>query len=282
LVKHDRFALFELIKKNKAQHNLLPLQSILKSLSAKAFIETVNLTKKFRNNPEPSVNGLNLTIEQNEIFGLLGPNGAGKTTTISMLCGLIQPSSGEVLINGENLHHHAEKLKAIIGIVPQDIALYPTLTARENLNFFGNMYGIHGKKLKEVREEWLEKLGLTDAANRQVGTYSGGMKRRVNLIAGILHQPKILFLDEPTVGVDVHSRTVIIEHLKEINKTGTTILYTSHHLQEAENFCTHIAIMDYGKIIMKGTPTELLANFKGGNTLEHLFLDLTDRNLRDS
>jgi ABC-2 type transport system ATP-binding protein len=174
-----------------------------------------------------------------------------------------------------------DKIKQIIGVVPQDIALYPTLTARENLNFYGSMYGLSGQDLKDKIEMWLDNLGLTKAANRRVETFSGGMKRRVNLIASILHQPKVLFLDEPTVGVDVQSRNVIMEQLKKINKEGTTIIYTSHHLEEAEDFCTQIAIIDYGNILIQGTPAELIANTPGSSNLEDVFLNLTKRKLRD-
>jgi ABC-2 type transport system ATP-binding protein len=250
-------------------------------MSNTAIIEIKNLTKNFKNATEPAVNGISFSINRNEIFGLLGPNGAGKTTTISILCGLFPPSSGAVIIDGKDLHAEAESIKKIIGIVPQDIALYPTLTARENLEFYGSMYGLHGKDLKDKIEVWLQKLGLVDAAKRRISTYSGGMKRRVNLIAGVLHSPKILFLDEPTVGVDVQSRNVIIEHLKEINATGTTIIYTSHHMEEAENFCTYVSIIDHGKIITQGSPGELISKNAGAINLEHVFLNLTNRKLRD-
>ena len=246
-----------------------------------AIIEIKNLTKTFKNATEPAVNGISFSIYQNEIFGLLGPNGAGKTTTISILCGLFPPTSGTVLIDGKSLQHQLGLIKQIVGIVPQDIALYPTLTGRENLDFYGHMYGLKGKDLKDKIDGWLEKLGLKDAANRQVHTYSGGMKRRVNLIAGVLHDPKILFLDEPTVGVDVQSRNVIITHLQEINKLGTTIIYTSHHMEEAENFCTRVSIIDHGKILTEGTPGELISKNAGSTNLEHVFLNLTNRKLRD-
>jgi len=246
-----------------------------------AIIEIENLTKTFKNATEPAVNGISFSIERNEIFGLLGPNGAGKTTTISILCGLFAPSSGKVRIDGKDLFDESSAIKKIIGIVPQDIALYPTLNARENLSFYGSMYGLHGKELKDRIESWLNKLGLTDAAKRKVSTYSGGMKRRVNLIAGILHSPKLLFLDEPTVGVDVHSRNVIIEHLKSINAEGTTIIYTSHHMEEAEHFCTRVSIIDQGKILTQGTPAELISNNNGAANLEAVFLNLTKRKLRD-
>ena len=246
-----------------------------------AIIEIRNLTKTFKNATEPAVNGITFSIYRNEIFGLLGPNGAGKTTTISILCGLFPATSGTVLIDGKNLQHHSNSIKQIVGIVPQDIALYPTLSARENLDFYGHMYGLKGKDLKDRIEGWLQKLGLTDAANRQVGTYSGGMKRRVNLIAGVLHNPKILFLDEPTVGVDVQSRNVIIDHLKEINNSGTTIIYTSHHMEEAENFCSRVSIIDHGNMLIHGTPAELISNTEGADNLEKVFLHLTKRKLRD-
>ena len=251
------------------------------NMSNTAIIEIENLTKTFKNASENAVDGISFRINKNEIFGLLGPNGAGKTTTISILCGLFPPTSGKVLIDGKDLHEELPSIKNIIGIVPQDIALYPTLSARENLAFYGSMYGLHGKDLKEKIDMWLEKLGLNDASKRQVSTYSGGMKRRVNLIAGVLHSPKILFLDEPTVGVDVQSRNVIIEHLKEINAAGTTIIYTSHHMEEAEHFCTRVSIIDHGKILTQGTPGELISNNVGSTNLENVFLNLTNRKLRD-
>jgi ABC-2 type transport system ATP-binding protein len=250
-------------------------------MSNPVIIEIENLTKTFKHATEPAVNGISFSINRNEIFGLLGPNGAGKTTTISILCGLFPPTSGKVLVDGRDLQTDLPAIKNMVGIVPQDIALYPTLSARENLEFYGSMYGLHGTALKDKIEIWLKKLGLVDAAKRRVSTYSGGMKRRVNLIAGILHDPKILFLDEPTVGVDVQSRTVIIEHLKEINAAGTTIIYTSHHMEEAEHFCTRVSIIDRGKILTEGTPAELIRNNAGSTSLEHVFLNLTNRKLRD-
>ena len=244
-------------------------------------IQIENLTKTFKHATEPAVNGISFSINRNEIFGLLGPNGAGKTTTISILCGLFAPTSGNIIIDGKNIDTELAAIKNIVGVVPQDIALYPTLTARENLAFYGSMYGLHGKDLKERIDNWLQKLGLMDAANRKVSTYSGGMKRRVNLIAGVLHSPKILFLDEPTVGVDVQSRNVIIEHLKAVNAAGTTIIYTSHHMEEAENFCTRVSIIDNGKILTEGTPSELISKNAGSTNLENVFLNLTNRKLRD-
>lgn len=244
-------------------------------------IDIQGLTKVFRGNTEPAVNGITLQIYPNEIFGLLGPNGAGKTTTISILCGLFPPTGGQVYINGKSMKKNPGDIKKMVGIVPQDIALYPTLNAWENLDFYGHMYGLKGKDLKDKISAWLHKLGLMDASKRQVGTYSGGMKRRLNLIAGLLHSPQILFLDEPTVGVDVQSRNVIINHLTEVNAQGTTIIYTSHHMEEAEQFCTRVSIIDYGKILTVGTPAQLIASVPGADTLEKVFLHLTNRKLRD-
>ena len=250
-------------------------------MSQLPIVEIESLTKIFKDSDNPAVNGVSFKIYKNDVFGLLGPNGAGKTTTISILCGLYPPTSGKITIDGMPLNDNISSIKQIIGVVPQDIALYPTLTARENLEFYGAMYGLSGKNLKDAINNWLEKLGLTNAANKKIETFSGGMKRRVNLIASILHQPKILFLDEPTVGVDVQSRTVIIDQLKELNKQGTTIIYTSHHLEEAENFCTDIAIIDYGKILIQGSPKNLIAQNTNAKNLEDVFLNLTKRNLRD-
>lgn len=250
-------------------------------MSSDTIIKINNLSKVFKDSSTPAVNDISFEIRRNEIFGLLGPNGAGKTTTISILCGLFPPTNGKIVIDGMDLHGDLTPIKQIVGVVPQDIALYPTLSARENLNFYGSMYGLSGKELKDKIEVWLHNFGLTDAANKRLSTYSGGMKRRVNLIAGVLHDPKILFLDEPTVGVDVQSRNVIIEHLKELNRSGTTIIYTSHHMEEAEHFCSRVAIIDYGKIIVEGTPNELIKNNAGYTNLESVFLHLTNRKLRD-
>jgi len=246
-----------------------------------SIITIENLFKQFKGADVAAVKGISLSIAKNEIFGLLGPNGAGKTTTISILCGLFRQSSGHVVIDGMDLSSNLTAIKQIIGVVPQDIALYPTLTARENLDFYGHMYGLSGKDLDAKIEKWLANFGLTEAANKRVSEYSGGMKRRVNLIAGILHNPKILFLDEPTVGVDVQSRNVIISYLKELNQQGMTIVYTSHHMEEAEHFCTRVGIIDYGNIIAEGTPLELNNKYDGCNKLEDVFLHLTNRSLRD-
>ncbi|KAF2511269.1 ABC transporter ATP-binding protein [Flavobacterium foetidum] len=228
-----------------------------------------------------SLNNVSLDINEGQVFGLLGPNGAGKTTLISMLCGLVKPTSGSFTIDGLNYTSHSSKIKKIIGVVPQEYALYPTLTARENLHYFGSMYGLKGADLKDKVIEALDRLGLLKFADKAVETFSGGMKRRVNLIAGILHNPKVLFLDEPTVGVDVHSKNAIMEYLKVLNQNGTTIIYTSHHLAEAEDFCTNIAILDQGQIYAKGTPSDLINDTAEARNLEDVFISLTGKALRD-
>jgi ABC-2 type transport system ATP-binding protein len=244
-------------------------------------IEIRDLIKIYKGTDEPALNGVTLTVPEGEIFGLLGPNGAGKTTTINILCGILSATSGSVKVSGWEYSHNAEQIKHIIGVVPQDIALYPALTARENLHFIGSMYGLTGKQLKDRINQCLEIFGLEKFGNRLIQTYSGGMKRRVNLIAGILHRPRILFLDEPTIGIDVQSRTVIIEYLKQLNTEGTTIIYTSHYMEEAEILCSSIAIIDQGKIITQGQPLEMIGSQPGYTNLESIFLHLTGRKLRD-
>ncbi|ESU23767.1 ABC transporter ATPase [Flavobacterium enshiense DK69] len=244
-------------------------------------IHITELYKKYKEADDFSVNNLSLLIERSEIFGLLGPNGAGKTTLISMLCGLIKPTSGKFTIDGLSYDKNATLIKETIGVVPQEYALYPTLTARENLRYFGSMYGLKGKNLHDKVDEALEHLGLLKFAGKRIETFSGGMKRRVNLIAGILHEPSVLFLDEPTVGVDVQSKNVIIDYLKELNLKGTTIIYTSHHLSEAQDFCSHIAIIDRGRIYAQGAPKELIADTPNAHNLEDVYISLTGKELRD-
>lgn len=244
-------------------------------------IQINNLVKKYKGADANAVDSLNISINNGDIFGLLGPNGAGKTTTLSILYGLLSADSGSVIINSINLNNNKEEIKKIIGVVPQELAIYNNLTAIENLKFFGRMYGIKHKILNKKIDFFLDKFSLSDKAKKQVNTYSGGMKRRLNLIAGVLHNPKILFLDEPTVGIDVQSKNVIIEYLKELNKQGTTIVYTSHLMEEAENLCTKISIIDFGKEIAKGTPSQLLKTNNDCNNLEDIFLKLTGKSIRE-
>jgi ABC-2 type transport system ATP-binding protein len=250
-------------------------------MDVQSIIEISELTKFYKGSEEPAIDHISLSIRRNEIFGLLGPNGAGKTTTISVLCGLFPPTTGDVTIDGMSISKHREEIKHIIGIVPQEVALYPTLTGLENLNFYGNMYGLRGRELKDRVDEYLVRFGLEKFARKRVTSYSGGMKRRVNLIAGLLHKPRILFLDEPTVGIDVQSRNVILEFLKELREKGTTIIYTSHYMDEAENLCSRVAIMDCGKVIAIGNPKALVAGNPDFKNLETMFLHLTGKELRD-
>lgn len=237
-------------------------------------VKLENISKIYKGATEFAVNGISLTINKGEIFGLLGTNGAGKTTIFSMLCGLFSPTSGNIFINGLSVRTQIPEIKKHIGVVPQDIALYPTLTAKENLSFFGKMYGLKGNDLKKSIENWLKIFNLSKHSDKKIKTYSGGMKRRVNLIAGILHNPKLLLLDEPAVGIDARSRLEIMQELKKINQSGTTIIYTSHYLEEAEKFCTDIAIINRGKIIIKGKPYDLIKQ-TGNTNLEEMFFKLT-------
>ena len=244
-------------------------------------VQITNLYKKYQKADFFSVNNLSLTINKGEVFGLLGPNGAGKTTLISLLCGLFEPTAGQFSIAGYTYRQNATHIKQIIGIVPQEYALYPTLTAFENLKFFGSMYSLKGKHLEQKIIDLLTQLGLEKFIHKKIETFSGGMKRRVNLIAGILHNPTILFLDEPTVGVDVQSQQAILAFLKNLNATGTTIIYTSHHLKEAENFCTRIAIIENGKIYCENTPQNLIASVPNAQSIEDVFIAITGNKLRD-
>ncbi len=214
--------------------------------------------------PVQAVNGVSLQIARGEVFGLLGPNGAGKTTTISMLTALLSPDSGRIVIDGLDLKNHTNAVKAKLGLVPQDLALYPTLSARQNLSFFGRIYGLRGKELQSRIDEVLHMVGLTERANATIDTFSGGMKRRINIAAGLLHKPAVLFLDEPTVGVDPQSRNAIFEGVEALNAQGMTILYTTHYMEEAQRLCHRVAIIDQGQIVAQDTPAALIRSLGGG------------------
>lgn len=246
-----------------------------------AIIDIQKLYKQYKGADFFSIEAVSLQINKGDFIGVLGPNGAGKTTLLSMLYGLVKPTSGMLSIEGKTYQQNERAIKRIIGVVPQEYALYPTLSAYENLVFLGSMYGLKGKELKEKIQYYLDYLGLAAFAHKKIDTFSGGMKRRVNLIAGILHHPKILFLDEPTVGVDLQSRLLIVSFLKELNAKGTTIIYTSHHLHEVQELCTSIAIINQGKIFALGTSEDLMMQTKTAN-LEEAFLQLTGINLKDN
>jgi len=245
-----------------------------------ASITVSNLTKTYRNSGIQALAGVSFSIEAGEIFGLLGPNGAGKTTTLSILCGVLGATSGAIFINGEKTNHR--RLAEIIGFVPQTLALYDSLTTRENLYFFGRIHGLNRKLLKRRVDECLETAGLSDSADRLVSTFSGGMKRRANLVAALIHHPSIIILDEPTVGIDAQSRNAIIERLRTINSTWkSTIIYATHYMEEAEQLCSRVAVIDHGMVIKTGEPEKLIAERSDCRNLEELFLSLTGRSLRD-
>ena len=218
-------------------------------------IEIDKLVKKF--DDFVAIDNISLSIDEGEIYGLLGPNGAGKSTTISTICGLVRPSSGDIKIMGTSIKKHDVNIKRKIGLVPQKIAIYEDFTAKENISFFGELYGLRGRELKEAVERALEFVGLKEVKNKKSKEYSGGMLRRLNIACAIVHNPKIIIMDEPTVGIDAQSRNHILDSIKKLNEEGTTIIYTSHYMEEVESICTTIAIIDHGKVIVEGTKDEL-------------------------
>ncbi len=244
-------------------------------------VDVQNLTVVYPGKIEPAVDQFSLQVRQGEFFGLLGPNGAGKTTIINAMSSLLKPTNGRILINDLDIKANLTEIKKLIGVVAQDIALYDKLTAYENLVYFGSLYGIENNNLKTKIYALIERLGLTPYLHKRIKAFSGGMKRRVNLVAGMLHEPQLLVLDEPVTGVDVHSRNVIREFLKEVNEKGTSIIYTSHIMEDVEKLCSRIYIIDYGKIIEQGTISELLNRHSDCKLLEDVFLKLTGHKLRD-
>lgn len=245
-------------------------------------ISVTDLYKTYEGADEPVLKGFSFGFSEGKIAGLLGPNGAGKTTTISILCGLIRADSGEVRIHGlPQDNAHREKIKRMIGVVPQRIALFPQLTAIENLTYFGNLYGLSGSVLREKIMHFLAVFGLENNGHKEIHKYSGGMKRRANIIASILHAPRLLILDEPTAGVDVQSRSMILQFLREYNAQGASILYTSHLLEEAQALCDEVVIMDQGRMIVQGNPLALVEQHTGCKNLEEVFLHFTGHALRD-
>ncbi len=223
-------------------------------------IEVENLKKSY--NSLEAVKGISFEVKEGEIFGLLGPNGAGKTTTINMIAGLLRPDEGSVLIQDYNLWESPRAAKRLLGLVPQELALYEEFNARENLHFWGGLYGVSRSELKKNTDEILARVGLAERAREPVSRYSGGMKRRLNLAIGLVHKPRVLLLDEPTVGIDPQGRSNVLETIREIARQGITILFTTHHLEEAEKLCDRIAIIDYGEILQTGSLSEL-ANVVG-------------------
>jgi ABC-2 type transport system ATP-binding protein len=240
-----------------------------------------HLTKQFNKAWKPAISDLSLEIEEGSVFGLLGPNGAGKSTTVMILCGLMKPDAGQVQVLGKQMPDYGAEIRKRIGVAPQEIALFPSLTARENLSYFGRMYGLSTLIIRERIDHYLATFGLSDKASKQVHEFSGGMKRRLNLIAALLHDPKLVILDEPTAGVDVQSRNMILSFLESLRQQGTTIIYSSHVLEEAERICSHIAIVDEGSLVTTGTLRHVLDSHPDCGHLEQVFLKLTGKNIRD-
>lgn len=240
-----------------------------------------HVSKQYKSAPVKSLDDIHLTLSGQKTTGILGPNGAGKTTLISIVCGLLDESEGDVsyLCNDSSTLDKKE-LKQRLGFVPQDFAFYDELTALQNLEFFGALYNIPKKELKERSMKLLDAVGLSEFGKRRVREFSGGMKRRLNLILGLIHEPEILFLDEPTVGVDVQSRRAILRYLDQLKQKGITIIYTSHHLREAQDFCDEFVLIDHGKVLAHSKLDELLTDHEATD-LEDIFLKLTGEELRD-
>ncbi len=247
----------------------------------RAAIAVSALRKRYPGNGEDTLRGIELLIEETAFYGILGPNAAGKTTLISVLCGLLKYDSGSALVAGQEIANAGQQLRKHIGLVPQEIALYSKLTVRENILYFSRMHGIFGEKGKAIVDGLLDKLQLTPHAWKRIERCSGGIKRRANIAAGMVHSPQILILDEPTVGVDAQSRNLIFDYLRELNAEGTIIIYTTHYIDEAQALCTQVSILDDGKIVESGSPDELIAKHAGCADLGDVFLKITGKALRE-
>lgn len=235
----------------------------------------------YAGNDVPTLNGICLSLGRGELCGLIGPNGAGKTTLLSIFTTLLRPDAGSLYVTGVDAIANPAGVRGKIGYVPQDLALYDRLTGLENIGYFGRMCGLGGQFLKEKSKYYLEMFGLYDKRNRQVATYSGGMKRRINLIVGLIHDPELLFLDEPTVGIDAQSRHMILEKLAALNDEQMAMIYTSHYLEEVQFLCRRVVIIDEGRIIAEDSPQNLIAQADGCGSLAELFLKKTGEQLRD-
>jgi ABC-2 type transport system ATP-binding protein len=248
---------------------------------AEEFVVVKDLHKSFKD--FKAVNGVSFYISKGEIFGLLGPNGAGKTTTIRMMSTVLEADSGDIIIGGHSIKKEAEAVRSIIGVCPQDLALYEELSAIDNMVFFGRMAGMTGEAARAQARTNLELMGLEERAKGKVSKFSGGMKRRINLAIALMGNPELLFLDEPTVGIDPQSRNHIYQNILGLQKKGMTVLYTTHYMEEADRLCNRIAIMDGGQIIALDTPYQLKSQIGSPEkvTLEDVFLKLTGRSLRD-
>lgn len=250
------------------------------SESAPMLLEARELVKRYAGQAQPALNGFSLTVYARDIFGLLGPNGAGKTTAIGILCSLLAADQGTVYWEGHRQDWLRVPWRRFMGLVPQEIALYDVLSVRENVAFWGRLYGLDGGHLEEAVAWSLDFTDLTAQADQRLGTLSGGMRRRANLAAGLVHRPRLLFLDEPTVGIDAQSRALILERLARLHEYGMTLIYTTHYMEEAQMLCTRLAIMDQGRMLVTGSPADLLAAHTDCNDLQALFFKLTGRQLR--
>lgn len=239
-----------------------------------------NISKTYQSTNKKALDQISISIKEQEIMGLLGPNGAGKSTLINIIVGLLQADSGEMQWKGKSIYS-PKAIKNKLGLVPQEIALYPKLTAFENLDFLASQYHIP-KNLRHKRiEESLKALGLYNERNQIISEYSGGMKRRINLIAGLLHKPELLIMDEPTVGIDIQSKQAIQAFLTKLNREGTSMIYTSHMMEEAEKLCHQVAIIDLGRILVSDSPKNLIRQTEGAKTLEDVFVKRTGKELRN-
>jgi ABC-2 type transport system ATP-binding protein len=237
-----------------------------------------NLSKNYGD--VSALDGLSLAVPEGQLFGLLGPNGSGKTTTIKVLCGLLKPTGGTAFVGGYEVGKSDGKVKELIGVCPQEPAVYSTLTGRENVELFGDLHSMPREELRRRADDYLQKLGLADDAKRKVGKYSGGMQRRISLIMAIIHNPSIAFLDEPTAAMDPQSRHVVWDFIRELRAQGKTVILTTHYMDEAEELCDRVGIIDHGRLIALGTPKELKERFKAKD-LEDVFIQLTGRKIRE-
>lgn len=251
------------------------------SNSKEHIITAKNISHTYKGSDRPVLSNVSFNVEKGELFGLIGPNGAGKTSLISILATILKPSAGDIQICGINLGDNPGEIRKRIGLIPQEIALYANLTGKENLYYYGTLYGIEKKQLQQEIEKYLEIFGLREKANSKVSTYSGGIKRRINILAGILHKPSLLLLDEPTVGIDAQSRNLIMENLIMLKNQGISMIYTTHYMEEIQKLCSKIAIIDGGRIIKTGNPKKLIDESDDCSDLSELFLSLTGKNLRD-
>ena len=247
--------------------------------SSEYIISITDLEKRYRNSLESALSGISFSIPRGEIFGLLGPNSAGKTTALLIMCGILDYDNGSVFINGVDLSSgsHLSIIRRMTGFVTQDISLYPPLTVKENLTFFGKMAGLSGSTLKNRLEEIIEILALSEFSDKKISLCSGGIKRRVNFGAGIIHKPSILFLDEPAAGMDVKSRGVIYRYIRELKKEGATVIYTTHYMEEAEELCDRVVILNKGRVISDLPVPELSIRFPDCKNLNQVFLKLNEQ-----